>query len=297
MALMDATICRGILRNGPDGSFLEGENGHSCLEGERLWSGYLAHFADRRVCARRLPQIDYETGRPMIIMWPDVPAPPEPRCELYFNERLVKYPASFLGHMAINVSGEIFNFSHKINENEAMRPEEYFYRPALGEFAPHPQTFRDNTDDPQKPYYDKFGRLFMRTIHVLRIAGPDTEALARYYHRELDRIHAAPPDPKRPDAYADFNLFTRSCSTIIRDGLRAAGYTKISGIFPRDLFVNAAYFFLTQPPASCIRAQRFSLRQLSVPEAAPSVMPPLLNPVNLYKNSRLPRSFPASQER
>ena len=118
----------------------------------------------------------------------------------------------------------------------------------------------------------------MRTIHVLRIAGPDTEALARYYHRERDRIHAAPPDPKRPDAYADFNLFTRSCSTIIRDGLRAAGYTKISGIFPRDLFVNAAYFFLTQPPASCIRAQRFSLRQLSVPEAAPSVMPPLLNP-------------------
>ncbi len=288
MAFMGTTICRGILRNAPDASFLEGENGQRYLEGERFWSGYLAHFAGRRVCARRLPQKDYETGRPMIIVWPDVPAPPEPCCELYFNERLVKYPASFLGHLALNVRGEIFNFSHKINENEALRPEEYFYRPALGEFAPHPQTFRDNTDDPQKPYYDKFGRLFMRTIHVLRIAGLDTEALARYYHQELDLIHAAPSDPKRPDAYADFNLFTRSCSTIIRDGLRAAGYPKISGIFPRDLFVNAAYFFLTQPPASGIRVARLTLRQLCVPEAAPSAMPPLLNPVNRCRQRRLP---------
>ena len=47
--------------------------------------------------------------------------------------------------MAVNVNGAIFNFSHKINENEVMRNEEYFFRPALGEFAPHPVTGRDNS--------------------------------------------------------------------------------------------------------------------------------------------------------
>ena len=217
-------------------------------------------------------------------MWPDEPAPQEPFVDLYFNERLVKYPVSFLGHLAVNVNGEIFNFSHLINENEVMRPEEYFYRPAMGEFAPHPVSGRANLDDPQKPYYDKFGRLFMRTIHVLRITGLDTQKLSQIFHDELEIIHNAPPDPKKPGHYINFNIFTNSCSTIIRDGFQKLGFRKIRGIFPRDLFVNVAYHFLKQTEYPRIKASRFTLNQLHVPEAAPSAMPPLLNPFNRIKN-------------
>ena len=54
------------------------------------------------------------------------------------NERLTKYFVSYLGHTAVNVNGSIFNFSHLMNENEIMGKEEYFYRPALSEFAPSP---------------------------------------------------------------------------------------------------------------------------------------------------------------
>lgn len=54
----------------------------------------------------------------MSVMWPDEPVPDESVVELYFNEHLVKYPVSFLGHLAVNVNGTIFNFSHLMNENE-----------------------------------------------------------------------------------------------------------------------------------------------------------------------------------
>lgn len=284
---MNNTIYRGILTDKGDHPFLLGEDGSRIFEDETIWSGYVRHWNGKKVCARRLPQKDYETGRPMVILWPDEPAPAKPFTEIYFNERLVKYPASFLGHMAANVNGEIFNFSHKINENEAMRHEEYFYRPALGQFAPHPITGRDNDDDPQKPYYDKFGRLFMRTIHVLGITGLDTQKLSDILQSELDAIHNAPPDPQRPGYYRDFNFFTRSCSTIVRDGLRKLGFKKIAGIFPRDLFINAAYYFSRRIEAPEIRISLRTLPQLSVPEAAPSALPPLLNPVNLYRYGQL----------
>ena len=191
---------------------------------------------------------------------------------------------SFLGHLAVNVNGEIFNFSHLINENEVMKPEEYFYRPAMGEFAPHPVTGRDKLDDPQKPYYDKFGRLFMRTIHVLRITGLDTQKFSQTFHNELEMIHNAPPDPKKPGHYINFNIFTNSCSTIIRDGFQKLGFRKIRGIFPRDLFVNVAYHFLKQTEYPRIKATHFTLNQFHVPEAAPSAVPPLLNPFNRIKN-------------
>jgi len=289
---MNAEICKGILTIQNGKSFLLAEDGSRLLEEERLWSGYLRHFGGQKVCARRVPQKDYQSGRPIIIIWPEEAKTDKPFVELYFNERLVKYPASFLGHLAVNVDGEIFNFSHKINENEAMKPEEYFFRPALGEFAPHPVTGRDNSEDPSKPYYDKFGRLFMRTIHALKISGLDTQKLSRFLHGQLKIIYNAPPNPLRPGYYADFNFFTRNCATIIRDGFRELGYQKIRGIYPRDLFVNVAYFFLKQNDDPSIKVSCRTLGQLSVPEAAPSALPPLVNPINRWKSRILNRIKP-----
>ncbi len=280
---MEGTIYRGVLTNTGGQTFLRGQDGVQYLKDEIIWKGYVAHFSGLAVCARRLPQRDYETGKPIVIMWPDSPAPDESTVELYFNERLVKYPTSFLGHMAVSVSGEIFNFSHLINENEVMKAEEYFFRPALGEFAPHPVYGRDNTDDPQKPYFDKFGRLFMRTIHVLRITGLDTQKFSQLFHDELDTIRNTPADPKKPGEYRDFNILTNSCSTIIRDGFKNYGFKNIRGIFPRDLFVNISYFFLKQLEHPQIKASCHTLQQLKVPEAAESALPPLLNPRNLVK--------------
>jgi len=92
-----------------------------------------------------------------------------------------------------------------------------------------------------KAYYDKFGRQFMRTIHVIRILGMDIGKLSHIYDNELETIHQTPVDPKAPAKYKDFNFFNRSCSTIIRDGLIAYGFKDICGILPRDLFVNILY--------------------------------------------------------
>ena len=80
------------------------------------------------MCARELPQLDYKTDQPIIIMWPDESPPSEPVVDFYYNERLVKYPASLFGHNAININGNIYNFSHLMNENEIITPEEFIYR-------------------------------------------------------------------------------------------------------------------------------------------------------------------------
>jgi hypothetical protein len=281
---MNDIVCKGVLTTIPGQiPFLSGDDGTGYLKDEKIWSGYLLHWNGLKVSARALPQKDYETGRNIIILWPDEPLPEEPFVDLYFNERLVKYPVSFLGHLAVNVHGEIFNYSHLINENEVMKPEEYFYRPALGEFAPHPKTCRNNTDDPEKPYYDKFGRLFMRTIHVLRITGLDTKRLSHFFHSELEIIHNTPPDSAKPGHYRDFNILTNNCATIIRNGFKKTGFHNIRGIFPRDLFVNASYYFLRQSNNPMIRASGHTRHQLHVPEAASSALPPLLNPVNRVK--------------
>lgn len=288
---MEDIIYRGVLTKTAERSFLAGENDSRHLEGEKIWSGYLAHWSGRNVCARRLPQKDYETGRPILVLWPDEPAPEPPFVEIYFNERLVKYPLSFLGHLAVFVNGKVFNFSHWMNENEAMSPEEYFFRPALGEFAPDPASGRDNTENPQRPYFDKFGRLFMRNIHVLRISGLDTRRLSGFFFTELEKIRSTPPDPREPGKYRDFHILTRSCATIIRDGFQSLGFEKISGVFPRDLFVSMAYFFLKQLRLPNVRASLHKLNQLQVPEAAPSAMPPLLNPRNRFRYRTLRKRF------
>ncbi len=281
---MEEKIYKGILTAKDGNTYLLAEEGAKLLESEKIWSGYLKHFCGLKVCARKLPQRDYETGNQIIIMWPEPPAPAAPFIELYFNERLAKYRTSFLGHLAININGEIFNFSHLLIENEIMKHEEYFFRPALGEFAPHPFFGRYNVDDPQRPYYDKFGRLFMRTIHVLKITGLDMQKLSQIFHEQLEIIKTTPPDPKNPEKYRDFNILTNSCSTIVREGFQKYGFKKIAGMFPRDIFVNVSYYVLHQIKGKQIKASRRILPQLMVDEAAPSVIPPLMNPLNRWKN-------------
>jgi hypothetical protein len=284
---MREEVITGILKKERGRSYILDEKGNRFLETSIIWEGYLKHWRERAVCARLLPQRDYATGEPIVIMWPDESPSEVPFVELYYNERLVKYPASTLGHFAVNVNGEIFNFSHLLNENEVIKREEYFYRPALGEFAPHPELGVFNVDDPERPYYDKFGRLFMRTIHVLHIEGLDTERLSGIYHRVLERIHSTPVNPKRPEKYPDFNIFTRSCTTIIRDGLIEYGFRGIGGIFPRDLFVNIA-FHLLKGNRRDIEVKLFRMRQLKVPEAPCSALTPFLNPLNRIRARRLP---------
>jgi hypothetical protein len=98
---MNDMMYRGALTTTGRTPFLLADDGTLYLEDEIIWSGYLSHWSGRKVCARRLLQKDYEARKPIIILWPDIPALEEPFVDLYFNERLVKYPVSFLGHLAV----------------------------------------------------------------------------------------------------------------------------------------------------------------------------------------------------
>jgi len=273
-------VLEGVLRREGDGAVIEGDTGARVLEGHPVWSGYIAHWEGRPVRARFLPQRDYESGRPILIAWPREEPAAAPFFELYYNERLVKYIVSTFGHIAINIDRSVFNFSHLVNENEAMTPEEYLYRPALGEFAPSPVTGRFDVSDPARPYYDKFGRNFMRKIHVARVEGADIPALLEYCRAQMRRIHDAPVDPEQPHKYSEFRYFSRNCSTIIRDGLREIGFGGIGGVFPRDLFISAAKVLLEAHRRGRIRLALYTKPQLLVPEAAPSRLSPIFNPVN-----------------
>jgi hypothetical protein len=273
-------LIKGVLTQEKGDIFLMGTGGSRCLASELIWHGYVRHWMGRVVFARHLPQKDYERGDPIVIMWPHRRETEAPFLDLYFNERLPKYKASFFGHIAVNVDGEVFNFSHLLNENEVMTLEEYFYRPALGEFAPHPETGRFDAGNRDRPYYDKFGRIFMRTVHVLRIEGLKTRRLSTIYHNMLKKIHATPPDPRRPGKYRDFRLLTRNCTTMIRDGLRRYGFSQIRGILPRELFACAAYHFRKLEEEGDLKTYSIKMKQLKVPEAPYSAAVPILNPIN-----------------
>jgi len=123
----------------------------------------------------------------------------------------------------------------------------------------------------------------MRTIHVLKITGLDVKKLSQIFHEQLETIKNTPPDPKNSEKYRDFNILTNSCSTIIQEGFKKYGLKNIAGMFPRDIFVNASSYFLYQAKDKRIKASRRVLPQLIVSEAAPSVMPPLMNPLNRWK--------------
>ena len=265
-------------------TFIKGPSGQNYLKNEHIWDGYVAHWENQTVHARRLLQKDYDTGKHIYLLWPKKEQKSVPFFELYYNERLVKYTASSLGHNAINIGGDIFNFSHLMNENEVITPEEYFYRPALGEFAPSPTTGRFALNINGRNYFDKFGRNFMRTIHVLRVEGINEASLSNIFNEELKVIHNTDPHPKSPEKYKDFNFFHRSCATILRDGLRKYGLKKIKGVFPLDFFASAATIC---SGIQELKSTLFTMPQLLVKEAPPSVTIPFMNPCNYYQFRKL----------
>jgi len=280
----------GILTQDNNTSFILDESGDHHFEDRIIWSGYLTHWSGEKIHARELEQHDYENNEPIIILWPIESSLNEPFVDLYYNERLTKYFVSFLGHTAINVNGSIFNFSHLMNENEIMEKEEYFFRPALGEFAPSPNNGLFEILENGRVFYDKFGRNFMRTIHRIRIFGLDTEKMMAVLKKSLDIILNTTPNPKEPDKYKDFNIVSNNCATIIRDVFNQCGFPEIKGRFPRDLFVNTAYHLFCHPE---LNVQYTKLPQLFVPEAPMSRLSPLLNFWNYFRKNEL-RIFESS---
>ena len=280
----------GILTQDNIASFILDESGDRHFEDRIIWDGYLAHWSGVKVHARELEQHDYKNNEPIIIIWPVESTSTEPFVDLYYNERLTKYFVSFLGHTAVNVNGSIFNFSHLMHENEIMEKEEYFYRPALGEFAPSPNNGLFEILEDGRVFYDKFGRNFMRTIHRIRIFGLDTEKMMATLKQSLDVILNTPPNPKEPEKYKDFSIVSNNCATIIRDVFNQCGFPEIKGRFPRDLFVNTTYHLFWHPE---LDVQYAKLPQLFVPEAPMSMVSPLLNFRNYFRNNEL-RIFESS---
>lgn len=279
-------IHKGKLIHDNGGIFLEDKSGRRFFSSDALWNGYLKHWESREVCGELLEETDYVSGRQIVLLWPDSPRPSGPFVELYYNERLPGYFYSYLGHTAINVNGEIFNFSHLLNECEVMNEAQYFYRPALGKFSPKPGAGYC-IDDPEHPYLDKFGRQFMRTIHAARITGYNTDRLAAELHSSLRKIHSTPEDPRKPGIYRDFGMFTNSCTTIIRDALRISGFPGISGIFPREMYTSAVWNFMRMSERGNLNLSVTIRPQLNVDEAPPSAMTPMVNPLNFVRSLRL----------
>lgn len=279
---MQDKVRKGILVRTGSGTFLQGCDGSEYFSEAAIWEGYFKHWHGIKLCGRLLPEKDYNSGRSIVLLWPDEEKDDKPFVELYYNERLVKYIMSTLGHLAINVNGFIFNFSHLLNECEIMTEEEYFFRPALGRFSPSPGGVFD-TSDPEKPYLDKFGRQFMRTIHTLRITGKETEQLEQILRGKLKEIYGTPVNPENPEYYARFNKFSNSCTTIIRDSLREWGFPEIKGIFPRELFINAAWSFDKESRKGDIALDVFKREQIKVEEAPQSRLSPVVNPFNYFK--------------
>ena len=273
-------MVHGTLTQENNTSFILDEVGVRHFEERTIWDGYLSHWTGKKVFARELGQLDYNKKEPIIILWPDEKEPKEPFIDLYYNERLVKYFTSLLGHTAINVNGSIFNFSHLMNENEIMAKEEYFYRPALGEFAPSPINGKFEILEDGRAFYDKFGRNFMRTIHRIRIFGLDTENFMSELTQSLERILNTPPNPAEPEKYRDFSMVSNNCATVIRDAFNECGFPEITGRFPRDLFVNATYHLFHHPE---LDVQYIKLPQLTVAEAPKSMVSPLVNPQNYFR--------------
>jgi len=275
-------IFRGLLVLEGSRTFLRGSGGEEYFSESVIWDGYWKHWQGRMLCGRMLPEKDYNTGKNIVLLWPEERTDREPFVELYYNERLVKYTMSILGHSAINVNGYIFNFSHLLNECEIMTEEEFFYRPALGRFSPSPDGLFD-TSDTERPYLDKFGRQFMRTIHVARITGRETSGLESILRRKLKEIYDTPVDPAEPEYYRDFSKFSNSCTTIIRDSLREWGFGGVKGIFPREMFISAVWEFYIRSKSGGLNLSVFKRNQLLVDKAPASSLTPVVNPVNFVK--------------
>jgi hypothetical protein len=113
------------------------------------------------------------------------------------------------------------------------------------------------------------------------VEGADVEQLRTHCDAELKRIHQAPRDPKKPEKYSEFNFFTRSCTTIIRDALRTIGFTNVKGIIPRDMFVSAVAELFRARQRGIVQCRFYLKPQLLVPEAPPSKRSWVMNPRNL----------------
>jgi len=274
---------KGVLSQEDGATFIEAADGSRQLAEGQVWSGYVSHWLDRPVRARLLAQRDYAQGRPIVLVWPDEPTPDPHYVALYYNERLVGHVASLFGHLAINVDGRVFNFSHLLHEDEEMSVEEFLYRPALGEFAPHPERGGFSVEEPNRPYHSTFGRRFMRSVHELHIRGLDSATLMAHFRAELAAIHATPPDPHRPEKYRDFSFWRRSCATIVRDGLRRAGLSGVQGVLPRDVYLSAAHRLAQAQRRGEVSLRMRKLMQLEVPEAPPSKPTPIFNPRNWWR--------------
>jgi len=281
---MDKKTYTGILREDNIGSYVEQSDGTKLFADELIWDGYLKYWKDTAIKVRRLEQRDYKNDKPILILWPDDSKPKQPFVRIYYNERLVKYWQSTFGHLAIDVNGSIFNFAEKYNEIEIITKEEYFYRPALGEFAPSPKTGRQEIFQDGKSYLDKFGRNFMRGIHVCYVEGIDTKKLYDILYKKMEMIHNTPPNPKDPENWPDFHFIKSSCTSIVRDGLRECGYKNIKGVIPRDFFVNAAYNLSKEKE---LKVRLYKMPQLLVSEAPPSKPTMLFNVSNWFKNRTL----------
>jgi hypothetical protein len=288
-------VVSGVLGRGSDAGYIQTDDGRRITMSEPIWSGYLTHWLGRRVKVYRLPQRDYYSGAQILLLAPDEPAPEYPYVDLYYNECLRGYLSSLFGHLAINVDGKVFSFSETLNENEEMTPEEFFYRPALGEFSGHPDTRVFDVSDPERPYYDKFGRRFMRTIHAIRIKGLDTVRLIEILQTEVRVIHETPLDPHRPYKYRDFHSIHRSCTSILRDALREAGLREVSGVIPRELFLSVAYQATRLNRSNLLSVCAIRLEQLKVPERSYSRPSPILNPLNHLRLLQL-RRIPGASE-
>ncbi len=287
-------VASGILGRNDGADYVDIDDGSRVPMPEGIWEGYIIHWLGQRVRVHRLPQCDYLTGARILLLAPDEPEPSKPYVELYYNESLPGYVSSMLGHFAINVDGRIFSFSETLNENEEMSEDEFFYRPALGEFSGHPDNLSFNVDDPKRPFYDKFGRRFMRTIHALRIEGLETERLTNKLRTELRTIHETPADLSRPYKNRHFHYIHRSCTSIVRDALRDSGLQEVSGIVPRELFLSSAYHVTRSHQSSFLKVQARLMGQLKVPEQPYSRSNPVLNPVNRLRLPQL-RRIPGMQ--
>ncbi|MCL5435583.1 MAG: hypothetical protein M1275_00690 [Patescibacteria group bacterium] len=271
-------IAAGRLVSEEGKKFLRTDRGEKKFTEAAIWDGYFIHFNNRRVLGRTLPQIDYASGRPLALLWPEPDVPPEPFLEIYYNERLPNYPGSLFGHGAINVNGRIFNFAHKLNENEELTWEEYFFRPALGEFAPGPNGKYD-ISDPQRPYYDKFGRRFMRAVWKLRITGISNAAwLLEHFRARLKKIKTQILKPQFPDINRYFNLFSHNCITELHAGLTAWGLKNLNRWFPLDFFFSSKREFSKLAQKQNLQILVEKLPQLKVPEAPFSKSVPAVSP-------------------
>lgn len=276
----------GWIKKDETGVFIEDNSGKKLFTKERIWDGYVAHWLNKKVLVRELPQNDPKTGLPIVLIWREDGIERNKNqnyIEVYYNERLVKYWASFFGHISINVGGSVFNFSNKISEDEILTPEEYFYRPVLGDLAPT----EDKKDSAEKDVI-KFGRRFMRSIHILRIEGDslDIELLRKIFKKKMDSVHNAPTDSSRPGFYKDFSFYSNSCVTIIRDGLREGGFADASGFLSRDFFMSCAKSFRKMAKKNNLSVSLRLMPQLMISEAPPSKMTLLFNPLSYWRRRK-----------